>query len=396
MVLYILCENAAAQCFGIFDLDAGCAYPIYLHAALRAAVFLGDDGVLCNIKEAAREVARLRGAKRRVGESFARTMGTHEVLNGIQALNHGRDDRHFNGHAGGVLDEALHSGHLGKTRHVPTRARDDHVGNGANRVNFFRDLLLHFLLPPLPYFNGHAALFLFGEKAVLEIFLKGGDFRRRFSNDVRLFFRHRRVVNRPGNAGTSRVVKAETLHFVHDARHGIKAVAHDTVVYDAGEHFLRDGFVHERIVRGKHGVEEEAADGRLKRVILKSRVLLLTGDWKHLYLGAQVYRIVFRRENSRVRRSEMFAFAFRLLHRLREPVDAENDVHRLSDENGHIARARLKNVLVGAHNVRRLPLRFLRERHVHGHLVAVKVRVESVADKRMQLDGVALNKSRTE
>ena len=44
----------------------------------------------------------------------------------------------------------------------------------------------------------------------------------------------------------------------------------------------------------------------------------------------------------------------------------------------------------------RLELRFERQRHVHGHLVAVEVGVERRADERMQLDRLALDQHRLE
>ena len=80
--------------------------------------------------------------------------------------------------------------------------------------------------------------------------------------------------------------------------------------------------------------------------------------------------------------------------RLREPVHAENDVERLARKHDHVARPWLEDVLVGTHDVLRLPLCLFRKWHVHGHLVAVEVRVERVADERMELDGIAFDEAR--
>ena len=44
----------------------------------------------------------------------------------------------------------------------------------------------------------------------------------------------------------------------------------------------------------------------------------------------------------------------------------------------------------------RFHLRFERQRHVHGHLVAVEVGVERRADERMQLDRLAFDQHRLE
>ena len=48
------------------------------------------------------------------------------------------------------------------------------------------------------------------------------------------------------------------------------------------------------------------------------------------------------------------------------------------------------------HEHARFHLRLDRERHVHGHLVAVEVGVERRADERVQLDGLALDEHRLE
>ena len=48
------------------------------------------------------------------------------------------------------------------------------------------------------------------------------------------------------------------------------------------------------------------------------------------------------------------------------------------------------------HEHARFHLRFDRERHVHGHLVAVEVGVERRADERVQLDRLALDQHRLE
>ena len=81
-------KHAAAQCFCIINLDTGSAHAINLHAARRTAILLGHDGVLRDVKEAAREIAGLRGAKRGVGETLPRPVRGHEVFNRVQPFYH--------------------------------------------------------------------------------------------------------------------------------------------------------------------------------------------------------------------------------------------------------------------------------------------------------------------
>ena len=77
------------------------------------------------------------------------------------------------------------------------------------------------------------------------------------------------VVNRPGNTRARCVIETETLHFVYNARDGIEPITNDTIIYDTREHFLRNRFIHKRIVRRKNGVEEESSNGRLKWMSVK-------------------------------------------------------------------------------------------------------------------------------
>ena len=57
---------------------------------------------------------------------------------------------------------------------------------------------------------------------------------------------------------------------------------------------------------------------------------------------------------------------------------------------------RVQDVVRRHHQHARFELRLERQRHVHGHLVAVEVGVEGRADERVQLDRLALDQHRLE
>src|SRR5947207_9267342 len=65
----------------------------HLEAQDRAAVFLGDRDVLRHVHQPAREVARVRGLQRRVGEALARAVGREEVLEHRESFTKIRLDR---------------------------------------------------------------------------------------------------------------------------------------------------------------------------------------------------------------------------------------------------------------------------------------------------------------
>src|SRR5690606_35632859 len=56
-----------------------------------------------------------------------------------------------------------------------------------------------------------------------------------------------------------------------------------------------------------------------------------------------------------------------------------------------VAVGRRQDVVRRHHQRARLELRFERQRNVHGHLIAVEVRVERRADERMQLNRLTLD-----
>ena len=91
---------------------------------------------------------------------------------------------------------------------------------------------------------------------------------------------------------------------------------------------------------------------------------------------------------------EDHAFAARVDALTGSVVQAQHDVLRRDDTG--IAVRRQKHVVRGQHQCAGFCLRFERQRHVNGHLVAVKVSVERRTDERMQLDRLAFDQYRLE
>ena len=75
-------------------------------------------------------------------------------------------------------------------------------------------------------------------------------------------------------------------------------------------------------------------------------------------------------------------------------VQTQHDVLRRHDDR--LAVGRRQDVVRRHHQRARFELRFDRQRHVHGHLVAVEVGVERGTDQRMQLDRLAFDQHRLE
>ena len=81
----------------------------------RAAVLLDDDHVLRHVDQAAGQVAGVRRAQRRVGETLARAVRRDEVLEHREALAEVRANRQLDDAAGGVGHQAAHTGHLARS-----------------------------------------------------------------------------------------------------------------------------------------------------------------------------------------------------------------------------------------------------------------------------------------
>ena len=77
-----------------------------------------------------------------------------------------------------------------------------------------------------------------------------------------------------------------------------------------------------------------------------------------------------------------------------EIIAAERDVLRRRDDR--LAAGRAEDVVRRHHQQARFHLRLDGQRHVHGHLVAVEVRVVGGADQRMNADGLAFDELRLE
>ena len=109
-----------------------------------AAILLGDDAVLRHVDQAARQIARVGGLERGVGQALARAVRRVEVLEHGQAFLEVGDDRrlddlarrlgHQAAHAGQLLDLRRRAARAG-VRHHPHRV-DRRAGLLAVRISF--------------------------------------------------------------------------------------------------------------------------------------------------------------------------------------------------------------------------------------------------------------------
>ena len=157
---------------------------------------------------------------------------------------------------------------------------------------------------------------------------------------------------------------------------------------------------------GKMHVEDDAADGGLDELLVE---LLDLGvdDVLIVELLGQVHEAAadpaadgreqlhlagLQRDHDFIEVAEGLAEALGVRLGLGEVVAAEDEILRRHGQR--LAVGRREDVVRGQHQHLRLDLSFRRQRHVHGHLVAVEVRIEGRANERVNLDGFAFHQHR--
>ena len=76
----------------------------------------------------------------------------------------------------------------------------------------------------------------------------------------------------------------------------------------------------------------------------------------------------------------------------RQIIKAQHDILGRHDNRFTVCRA--QNVVGRHHQHARFKLSFKRQRHMHRHLIAIKVSIKSCTNQRMKVDGLALDKDR--
>src|SRR6185436_6842474 len=216
------------------------------------------------------------------------------------------------------------------------------------------------------------------------------------------------VVDADGDAGLRRVEEPEVLETVEHLHSLGVAVVDEAVVDEILQTFLLEEAVDIRDLFRNVGVEDHAADGGLDDLLVELLhfavddvlVVEVLGEiheaaaYAHFDGREQLHLGGLQRDHHVVEAAEDLALALRARLGLGQVVAAEHEVLRRHGER--LAVRGREDVVRGKHQHLRLDLGLGRQRHVHGHLVAVEVGVEGRADERVDLDGLALDEHRLE
>jgi hypothetical protein len=368
-----------------------------------AAIVFGDDAVLGDVDQTARQVARVGGLERRVGQALARAMGRVEVFEDGQPLLEVGDDRRLDDLARGLGHQAAHTGQLLDLGRRTAGARIGHhvyrVDRHAlsDRLHLLHHGVGHGVGALRPGIDDLVVLLALGDQAVLVLLLELLDLLLGIGDQLDLRGRDDQVVLAERNAGRAGAPEAQRHQPVgEDYRLLLAAMAVDQID-DLADFLLGHQAVDQR--EGHLDVQRQdlsqqhpprrrldAHDGRL--------ALIVQGVIAGLDLGVQADRLGIERLLDLADIAEGHAFARLAVALHRQIVEAENDI--LGRHDDRLAVRRRQDVVRAHHQNARLELRLKRERHMNGHLIAVEIGVEGGADQRMQLDRLALDEDRLE
>src|SRR5208282_814445 len=396
------------------DFDAGFDDGLDVDAVAGAAVALVDDDVLRHIDEAAGQVAGVSGLQRRIGEAFTRTVRGDEVLQHGEAFAEVGCDGGLDDFAGRLGHQTAHAGKLADLLFGTASAG---VRHDVNRVDVafailafegLEHLIGNFFGDVAPDGDDLVVAFAVGDGAIEVLLLDLDDFLFGVFDELVLVAGDEHVINADGDAGLGGVGEAESLQVVQQLDGVFEAEAQISVVDHLLNALLLEKAVDVGHVLGQMRIEDDAAHGGLDELALHAHglgvrnvLVVVSGREVDDFAGiaeahgSQEFDFTgLERENNILGGTEDAAFTLGTGLGLGQIVEAENHVLRRNGERQTV-RGR-KNVARAEHEHRGFYLGFRRKRNVHGHLVAVKVRVEGGADERVNTDGLAFDERRLE
>jgi hypothetical protein len=196
--------------------DLGRLGPSDPAAFLGAAVFLAGDHVLGHVHQTAGQITRVGGAKGRVREALAGTVGGDEVLENRHAFAEVAPHRHVDDTARRVGHQASHTAELADLALVTSRAGVGHHPHGAVRIEAVHHLGGQVVGGLLPDVDDLLVALVIGDEAALELAVDLVDGGVRRDQASGLVLGDHDVADRDGHATAGRVGEADALDAVDD------------------------------------------------------------------------------------------------------------------------------------------------------------------------------------
>ena len=214
-------------------------------------------------------------------------------------------------------------------------------------------------------------------------------------NQLLLGFRNNHVILTKRDAGFTRFAETKRHDLVTEDHSRLLSTVPVNLIDQRADGFLSHQLItklgrDQRITRQKvcnHQTARRRVDDLDKRLALFVNSLVARLDF-----GMHGKRLHIQRMLKLGRVRDHHPLARLAIFLKREIVKAKHDI--LRGNNNRLTIGRRQDVVRRHHQNARLKLGFKAQRHVNGHLVAVKVSVKRSADKRVQLDRLAFNQLR--
>src|SRR5690606_10534074 len=364
-----------------------------VQAVHGAAVVLVDDGVLRHVDETAGEVTGVRGLERGVRQTLTGAVGGDEVLLHRETLTEVRRDGGLDDLTRGLGHQTAHTGELTDLLGGTTRTRVGHdvhgvearllaglpLSLGVHAGGLLLGDLGHHLRGDLlgglrPDVDDLVVALSVGDQTLEVLVLDLGDLGLGLVEELGLLLRDDHVAQGDGGAGACRVVVPERQHAVGQE---LRLLVAGEVVDDVEQRtelllaqHLVDGVEAHHV--GDDLPRQDAAHGGVDPAAVDA-----AGDLRlqvHLAVVVRGADLHGAREDAALTRRELAGAG--------HVVDAEH--HVLGRDDDGLAVRRAQDVVGAHHEHAGLHLCLDGERHVHGHLVAVEVRVEGGAHQRVE------------
>ena len=385
----------------------------HVDAVHRPAIRMADDDVLRDVDQTAGQVAGVGGLQRRIGQPFAGPVGGDEVLQHGEALAEIGRDRSFDNLSGGFRHQSAHAAEL---PNLLLGAAGAGIGHDVNRIEdlsfFIR--LLHRLEHFIGDFFGdvrpdgnHLVIPLaVGDGAVQVLLLHGDHFLLSLVDQLRLAGRDDQVVDPDRNARLGGIEEPDLLDLVQQFNRRSQAEVEVTIIDQMAQTFLFQQAVDVRHIFRKMIVQNHPAHRGFQHLALEGHrlrahdilIVISFGQVNHragkpeANRGEGLHLLGLERQHHLLGRAKRPAFSPCAMPGLGQVVASQHDVLRGNRDRLSVGGG--ENVVGAEHQHVGLNLSLRRQRNVNRHLVAVKIGVESRADQRVNLDGLALDQNR--
>ena len=376
----------------------------------RPTIGLGDHHVLADVGQFAGQVATVGSLQRRVGQSLAGPVRGTEILQDRESLAEVRLDRRLDDLTRRLGHQATHASQLPDLLDTTTGTR---VGHQEDRVDvaFFLgtvivlELTHHLLGDPLasmgPLVKHRVVAFLVGDDpATVELLLFFNLFLGQ-RDHVILVVGCSQVGGGKREPAVGRLLEPQGLHPVQQADR--IAPAEVVMVVTVGDDIGQVLALHRQVVVGhlriEDVVEEHPTDGRVQEstgtvVLWRLRPNFLLGREAKLDPGVPGDAAKFQGHENFCRRGELHVLAGTIVLGQGQVVAAHHNVLAGTDDRGAVGRG--ENVVGREHQRGGFDLSLDRQWQVHRHLIAVEVRVEPLADQRVNPNRIPFDQRRFE